>query len=75
MCTQGVGLTCRSGQCLCPATSGWFWSTYASKCVYCPPGWTIFGSSCYLYVNQGKTYSDAWNYCKSLGKYLKKFKF
>jgi len=69
MCTQGVGLTCQNGQCLCPAITGWFWSSYSGQCVYCPPGWTIFGSSCYIYKNTAMTYADAWRYCMSLGNF------
>ncbi|XP_032365739.1 galactose-specific lectin nattectin [Etheostoma spectabile] len=33
----------------------------------CPPGWTQFGSRCFGFVFQGKSWIDAENFCKAAG--------
>ncbi|XP_031150865.1 galactose-specific lectin nattectin-like isoform X1 [Sander lucioperca] len=33
----------------------------------CPPGWTQFGSRCFSFNFQGKSWTDAENFCKSDG--------
>ncbi|KAF1383035.1 hypothetical protein PFLUV_G00150070 [Perca fluviatilis] len=33
----------------------------------CPPGWTQFGSRCFSFNFQGKSWSDAETFCKSAG--------
>ena len=33
----------------------------------CPPGWDVFGSSCYHFVDKKTTWMDAVDYCKELG--------
>ncbi|TDH06441.1 hypothetical protein EPR50_G00113340 [Perca flavescens] len=33
----------------------------------CPPGWTQFGSRCFSFNIQGKSWIDAENFCKAAG--------
>ncbi|XP_032364724.1 galactose-specific lectin nattectin-like [Etheostoma spectabile] len=36
----------------------------------CPPGWTQFGSRCFSFNFQGKSWIDAENFCKAAGGHL-----
>ncbi|XP_028447514.1 galactose-specific lectin nattectin isoform X2 [Perca flavescens] len=43
-------------------------SCYGQTCPgSCPPGWTQFGSRCFSFNFQGKSWTDAENFCKSDG--------
>ncbi|XP_028447513.1 galactose-specific lectin nattectin isoform X1 [Perca flavescens] len=43
-------------------------SCYGQTCPgSCPPGWTQFGSRCFSFYFQGKSWIDAENFCKSDG--------
>ncbi|KAL5006039.1 hypothetical protein ScPMuIL_017197 [Solemya velum] len=44
------------------------WSLYRKK--ECPEGWTMFGYSCYIVVNNASTWQDSSNSCNALGGYL-----
>ncbi|KAM4562980.1 galactose-specific lectin nattectin-like [Odontesthes bonariensis] len=33
----------------------------------CPPGWTQFGSRCFIFIGTGKTWIDAMHFCISIG--------
>nr|ACO82038.1 C-type lectin 5 [Perca flavescens] len=49
-----------------PPPSAWP-STVLQPTGHCPPGWTQFGSRCFSFNIQRKSWTDAENFCKAAG--------
>lgn len=72
-CRSDLGLSCVSSMCQCDATSTWD----GVKCELlnlCPSGWVSNSGSCYYISPKERSFTNAKNYCISLGGSLVIFK-